>query len=162
MPLAPKATEMMFWPLLSTMMRAVPEGSFLSMMSLGVIPSFLRRASVARPKRSSPTLAMKEQAPFLPESLATATAWLAPLPPGFKRKRPPNIVSPGTGIFFPVMTMSVLVDPRTTIFLVFMSVVSALLVIVKMTCYTVDIVLYQPVFRKKKGRSGVFCRSVLC
>ena len=59
---------------------------------------------------------MKMQAPFFAESRATATAWFAPFPPGFMRKLPPHTVSPGTGIFFPAITMSVLVDPRTTIF----------------------------------------------
>ena len=38
------------------------------------------------------------------------------------RNRPSQTVSPGTGMRFPVMTMSVFVDPRTTIFLCFFKV----------------------------------------
>ena len=94
----------------------MPDGSFASTPRRGTMPSLFSRAAVSRPKRSSPTLAMKTHAPFFAERRATATAWFAPFPPGFMRNLPPLTVSPGTGIFFPVMTMSVLVEPNTTIF----------------------------------------------
>ena len=60
--------------------------------------------------------AMNTHSPRFAESLATATAWFAPFPPGFMKNVPPDTISPGTGIRFPLMTMSVLVLPSTTIF----------------------------------------------
>ena len=98
-------------------MSAVPDAFFLSTTSFASIVSFLNLSALSRPKRSSPTFAMNTQAPFFSERRATATAWFAPFPPGFMRNVPPETVSPGTGIFFPVITMSVLVLPRTTIFI---------------------------------------------
>jgi hypothetical protein len=82
-PLAPSATEMQFCPLSSTMMRAVPLAQVLSTTRRASIPSFFILVAVSRPNTSSPTLAMNMQFFLFAESLATATAWLAPLPPGF-------------------------------------------------------------------------------
>ena len=83
------------------------------------MPSFFIRAAVARPKRSSPTLAMKMHAPFAADRRATATAWFAPLPPAFIMNRPPLTVSPGAGSFRPAITISVFVEPNTTVFFIF-------------------------------------------
>ena len=66
------------------------------------------------PNKSFPVLAIKCTFPF---NLAAATAWLAPLPPGFIMKLPPMIVSPGTGRRSALMTISVLQLPITMIFL---------------------------------------------
>jgi hypothetical protein len=46
---------------------------------------------------------------------AMATAWLAPLPPGFIMNSFPITVSPGTGSLLALMTISVFELPITTI-----------------------------------------------
>ena len=112
-PLAPEATTMQFSPWSSTVIRATPEGSILSLTMHDVsIPSFSNSSIDCLPKTSKPVFAMNTtRAP----SLAAATAWLAPLPPELMKKVPPNMVSPGCGKWDALMTMSVLVLPTTTI-----------------------------------------------
>ena len=109
--LAPGATTMQFSPSSSTVISAIPEGESGSEKRNSEFSFSDRKSSfVWRPNRSSPVFAIRVTFPF---SLAAATAWLAPLPPGFVRKSPPKMVSPGRGSLEVFITMSVLVLPMT-------------------------------------------------
>ncbi len=93
--LAPGATVMMFSPAWSTEIMASPVGASAVMRTPSwPTPSSRSAASRRRPKSSSPTQpAMRTPAP----SLAAATAWLAPFPPGVNRAAEPSTVAPGSG-----------------------------------------------------------------
>ena len=112
--LAPGATTMQFSASVSTVIRATPDGFFVSENTYEVsIPSSLNSWLAWCPKMSLPVLQMKET---LPPRRATVTAWLAPLPPGFMKKVPPMTVSPGRGKCPVQMTISVFELPITRIF----------------------------------------------
>ena len=109
--LAPGATVMMFSPAWSTEIMARPVGA-LAVTRTPPASTFSARsaASSRRPKSSSPTQpAMRTAAP----SLAAATAWLAPFPPGVNRAAEPSTVAPGSGSRGTVTEISMFRLPRT-------------------------------------------------
>ena len=109
--LAPGATVMRFSPAGSTEIMASPVGTPGTVLtSSASMFSSPRAASSCLPKSSSPTQpAMRTLAP----SLAAATAWLAPFPPGVKRAAEPSTVAPGSGSRGTVTEISMFRLPRT-------------------------------------------------
>ncbi len=109
--LAPEATEMLFSPRSSTVIKAMPEGDAGARATKRVsIPSASKAARARAPNSSSPTRATKVTRP---PARAAATAWLAPLPPAAMENSPPRTVSPGRGMRGTRMIMSVLELPTT-------------------------------------------------
>src|SRR5215207_6362930 len=106
---APEATTMVVSPPASTVISATPVGSALACNSRSTSDS--RSPAVASSAAgSSPTLPIiRTSAP----SLAAATAWFAPLPPGYRANVAPVIVSPGRGRRSALATRSRLIDPTT-------------------------------------------------
>ena len=110
--MAPGATTIALLPASSTVISATPEGaSDVNATYVVSTPSSRKLSRDLRPNTSLPSRATKDT--FAP-SLAAATAWLAPLPPGTIRKSPPRIVSPGTGIRADLTTRSMFELPTTT------------------------------------------------
>src|SRR5579872_5388080 len=102
---------MLFCPLASTVMRATPEETPFAVET----PRTLTPASCSPLRRRGP----KSSSPTLPIMVtgwprrATATAWLAPLPPWKVWNLSPLRVSPGAGIRLPLQTRSRLMLPTT-------------------------------------------------
>ena len=92
--LAPEITTIVLAPVASMVISAVPVGLATFVTCCVSTPASRSPASRVAPKASRPTQpAMPTRAP----SLAAATAWLAPLPPGAVKKPPPMIVWPRSG-----------------------------------------------------------------
>src|SRR4051812_4160849 len=77
------------------------------------MPACASVSSMNAPNGSAPTAPiMTVRAPIR----AAATAWFAPLPPGWRANEVPISVSPGRGKRSAVTTRSTLIDPTTTTF----------------------------------------------
>src|SRR5690606_23632642 len=110
-PFAPGETTMEFCPRSSTWMNATPVGRSPRSTRETSTPSRRSAATSARPWSSSPTRpARLTWAP----SRAAATAWFAPLPPGWLACPCPRTVSPGRGCRATLTTRSMLKLPTTT------------------------------------------------
>jgi len=110
--LAPEATTIWFSPAAFTAISATPVAALASVrQSVRSTPSARSKASAASALASAPTQAISVTAP--PRRRA-ASAWLAPLPPGWKARLAPVTVSPGAGRVAAEATMSRLTDPTMT------------------------------------------------
>ena len=112
---APGATVMMFSPDSSTVIMAIPVGAPGTVRTArSSIPSLASVALSVRPKSSSPTQpTIRTRIPESAPSLAAATAWLAPFPPGAMAAAPPRTVAPGPGSAGTVTEMSIFRLPST-------------------------------------------------
>ena len=109
--LAPPYTKMSFWPLSSTVTRALPVACCWSVRTWAVSMWFACNCLIiTRPSLSSPIAPIK--AVWAPER-AAATAWLAPLPPGATCLSIALIVSPGCGKCSTRYVVSMLMLPST-------------------------------------------------
>src|SRR5690606_329573 len=109
-PLAPGETTMLLSPDGSTVISATPVGAPPTSTPTVSTPADRCESSSSRPCASSPTRASRAvRAP----SRAAATAWLAPLPPGWTARSEPSTVSPAAGRRSTPITRSALADPTT-------------------------------------------------
>ncbi len=109
-PLAPGETTMLLSPDGSTVIRATPVGASPTRTPTVSTPASRCESSSSRPWSSSPTRASSAvRAP----SRAAATAWFAPLPPGWTARSEPSTVSPAPGRRSTPITRSALADPTT-------------------------------------------------
>ncbi len=109
--LAPGATVMRFSPASSTEIMARPVGVCVTARTPAASTPSSRSAATSRlPNSSYPTQPTRRtSAP----SLAAATAWLAPFPPGVKRAAEPSTVAPGPGSRGTVTEISMFRLPST-------------------------------------------------
>ncbi|CAM5442326.1 hypothetical protein SCYAM73S_03701 [Streptomyces cyaneofuscatus] len=109
-PLAPGDTTMLLSPEGSTVISATPVGAPPTRTPSVSTPAARWLSSNSRPWSSSPTRASSAvRAP----NRAAATAWLAPLPPGWTARSEPSTVSPGAGRRSTPITRSALAEPTT-------------------------------------------------
>lgn len=110
--LAPPTTMMLFSPLSSTTMSAIPlePGTVRSRVVPTLEPANTERS--CSEKMSSPTAPRNSTRP---PARPAARAWFAPFPPGTVVKPRPSTVSPGSGRRCVLVTRSMLMLPRTAI-----------------------------------------------
>lgn len=109
-PFAPGDTTMLLSPDGSTVISATPVGAPPTRTPTVSTPDARCESSSSRPCASSPTRASRAvRAP----SRAAATAWFAPLPPGWTARSEPSTVSPAPGRRSTPITRSALADPTT-------------------------------------------------
>nr|MCF0101958.1 hypothetical protein [Streptomyces sp. MH191] len=109
--LAPGETTMLLSPEGSTVISATPVGAPPTSTPAVSTPDSACESSSSRPCPSSPTRASRAvRAP----RRAAATAWLAPLPPGWTARSEPRTVSPAPGRRSTPITRSALAEPTTS------------------------------------------------
>src|SRR5574344_1190428 len=106
---------MLLSELSSTVIIAVPVGSFDLLIAEVSTPSFFMNLIISSPTRSSPTAPAKLTSPFI---LAIVIAWLAPLPPKLSFILFAKSVSPRDGKLFTYSEISLLMLPMTNIFFI--------------------------------------------